>query len=226
MATCRCEDVDARRYPTLRGELWWREASSDIHQSEGGVRVSWRGTCPPIGREWVPLLGELGDWVAGRGAGAGRLGHGAGGRAGWLRPGPHTYIYVFRMAWRCAIPRGTGAPRLVRLVRDAIPAADFVSLREIKGLASPIALTLLDETLAGRSNTRPHPGGQVAQLVEQRTENPRVGGSIPPLATMKIPVIHGLTAGPVFRHQHAVTNLCPDCRSLRQPRFSPDCRSR
>ena len=28
---------------------------------------------------------------------------------------------------------------------------------------------------------RPH--GQVAQLVEQRTENPRVGGSIPPLAT-------------------------------------------
>ena len=24
--------------------------------------------------------------------------------------------------------------------------------------------------------------GQVAQLVEQRTENPRVGGSIPPLA--------------------------------------------
>ena len=26
---------------------------------------------------------------------------------------------------------------------------------------------------------------QVAQLVEQRTENPRVGGSIPPLGTMK-----------------------------------------
>jgi hypothetical protein len=26
--------------------------------------------------------------------------------------------------------------------------------------------------------------GQVAQLVEQRTENPRVGGSIPSLATM------------------------------------------
>ena len=25
---------------------------------------------------------------------------------------------------------------------------------------------------------------QVAQLVEQRTENPRVGGSIPPLGTM------------------------------------------
>jgi hypothetical protein len=28
--------------------------------------------------------------------------------------------------------------------------------------------------------------GQVAQLVEQRTENPRVGGSIPSLATKKI----------------------------------------
>src|SRR2546423_212456 len=27
------------------------------------------------------------------------------------------------------------------------------------------------------------PDGQVAQLVEQRTENPCVGGSIPPLAT-------------------------------------------
>jgi hypothetical protein len=28
--------------------------------------------------------------------------------------------------------------------------------------------------------------GQVAQLVEQRIENPRVGGSIPPLATKLI----------------------------------------
>jgi hypothetical protein len=31
-------------------------------------------------------------------------------------------------------------------------------------------------------NARPF-HGQVAQLVEQRIENPRVGGSIPPLAT-------------------------------------------
>ena len=30
---------------------------------------------------------------------------------------------------------------------------------------------------------RPH-RAQVAQLVEQRTENPRVGGSIPPLGTI------------------------------------------
>ena len=29
--------------------------------------------------------------------------------------------------------------------------------------------------------------GQVAQLVEQRTENPRVGGSIPSLATLMTP---------------------------------------
>src|SRR3954454_25121855 len=29
----------------------------------------------------------------------------------------------------------------------------------------------------------PCPDAQVAQLVEQRTENPRVGGSIPPLGT-------------------------------------------
>ena len=34
-----------------------------------------------------------------------------------------------------------------------------------------------------------HPCGQIAQLVEQRTENPRVGGSIPPLATIN-PLIY------------------------------------
>src|SRR6185437_11743274 len=31
-----------------------------------------------------------------------------------------------------------------------------------------------------------HSSGQVAQLVEQGTENPRVGGSIPSLATIRI----------------------------------------
>ena len=30
----------------------------------------------------------------------------------------------------------------------------------------------------------PYPPGQIAQSVEQRTENPCVGGSIPPLATI------------------------------------------
>ena len=33
-------------------------------------------------------------------------------------------------------------------------------------------------------NTRPTLRGQIAQLVEQRIENPRVGGSIPSLATI------------------------------------------
>ena len=33
-------------------------------------------------------------------------------------------------------------------------------------------------------------GGQVAQLVEQRTENPCVGGSIPSLATIPSSVCH------------------------------------
>ena len=35
-----------------------------------------------------------------------------------------------------------------------------------------------------QSNRLAISNGQVAQLVEQRTENPRVGGSIPPLATI------------------------------------------
>ena len=46
---------------------------------------------------------------------------------------------------------------------------------------------------------------QVAQLVEQRTENPRVGGSIPPLGTIPSPRVsaalsktfgHGYAFGP------------------------------
>ena len=53
----------------------------------------------------------------------------------------------------------------------------------INDLGASQRVGLLDGALAGRSNTHPFPGGQVAQLVEQRTENPRVGGSIPPLAT-------------------------------------------
>src|SRR5271166_3905075 len=36
---------------------------------------------------------------------------------------------------------------------------------------------------------RPSPGAQVAQLVEQRTENPCVGGSIPPLGTIGASVV-------------------------------------
>jgi hypothetical protein len=48
-----------------------------------------------------------------------------------------------------------------------------------------LAARLLDGRRVDRSNTRPSVArGQVAQLVEQRIENPRVGGSIPPLATI------------------------------------------
>ena len=63
-------------------------------------------------------------------------------------------------------------------------ACEFAPL-QIKGL-SPF---LLDGGPAGRSNTRPlvrgpSNGGRVAQLVEQRIENPRVVGSIPTPATI------------------------------------------
>jgi hypothetical protein len=37
-----------------------------------------------------------------------------------------------------------------------------------------------------------HHSAQVAQLVEQRTENPRVGGSIPPLGTTFLSKINTL----------------------------------
>ena len=40
--------------------------------------------------------------------------------------------------------------------------------------------------------------GQVAQLVEQRTENPRVGGSIPPLATILFNDLRQPTQLPFF----------------------------
>ena len=52
---------------------------------------------------------------------------------------------------------------------------------EIKGLGAALGLTAV--ALAGLIRGLPF-GGQVAQLVEQRTENPRVDGSIPSLATI------------------------------------------
>ena len=39
-------------------------------------------------------------------------------------------------------------------------------------------------SLTGCSTGTRHLSGQIAQSVEQGTENPRVGGSIPPLATI------------------------------------------
>ena len=51
------------------------------------------------------------------------------------------------------------------------------------------------------------PHGQVAQLVEQRTENPRVGGSIPSLATKH----HNDLPHPVeSRHRPIVPLLSPE----------------
>jgi hypothetical protein len=68
------------------------------------------------------------------------------------------------------------------------------------GTRQDLAALLVDGLAARRFNTRPlrpvrshafesgtvsgSPDGQVAQLVEQRTENPRVDGSIPSLATI------------------------------------------
>ena len=43
--------------------------------------------------------------------------------------------------------------------------------------------SLLDSKLESEFNSKPW--GQIAQSVEQRTENPCVGGSIPPLGTIK-----------------------------------------
>ena len=57
--------------------------------------------------------------------------------------------------------------------------------------------------------------GQVAQLVEQRTENPRVGGSIPSLATTH--PLQKQSANPEFRELEIVVERFPiyaslDCR--------------
>ena len=61
---------------------------------------------------------------------------------------------------------------------------------------SPVTLSrrirlLAAGSLLGSSRALPYisrPYGQVAQLVEQRTENPRVGGSIPSLAIDERPI--------------------------------------
>ena len=50
-----------------------------------------------------------------------------------------------------------------------------------------------------QSNRLAISNGQVAQLVEQRTENPRVGGSIPPLATIFHWVLTGHIVYTLFR---------------------------
>src|SRR5580692_8180888 len=58
-------------------------------------------------------------------------------------------------------------------------------LQQAGGLQAPGCRRCLTQCPPARPNTDLPLGGQVAQLVEQRIENPRVGGSIPPLATTK-----------------------------------------
>jgi hypothetical protein len=52
------------------------------------------------------------------------------------------------------------------------------------GLRKRLILRIFVDELRPRLFNTPLEEGQVAQLVEQRTENPRVGGSIPSLATI------------------------------------------
>ena len=139
----------------------------------------------------------LGEWVAlgwrGAWAGAGGLAQGTPlpgshlgkrlgsrrGAAGWVTLPALGVADCWRgLARRLLIMKAAGSA--FRLI--AAPCC--VRLTKINDLTVRHPCGLLDGALAGRSNTRPPPGGQVAQLVEQRTENPRVGGSIPPLATI------------------------------------------
>ena len=68
-------------------------------------------------------------------------------------------------------------------VRDTTTRHDVRSRQlHVTSLTTPVgSLLILRLISASRAELPP---GQVAQLVEQRTENPRVGGSIPPLATI------------------------------------------
>src|SRR3981081_1991084 len=55
---------------------------------------------------------------------------------------------------------------------------------------------------------RADPSAQVAQLVEQRTENPCVGGSIPPLGTTIIPIkTASYIAGPLAKRPLPCRNV-------------------
>ena len=81
-------------------------------------------------------------------------------------------------------------------------------------LGTPRSYLTLTRAGPGRSNTRrfaPRPGapaaathGQVAQLVEQRTENPRAAGSIPALAT----ILYNDLAVSLYLSQLPVREFC------------------
>ena len=61
-----------------------------------------------------------------------------------------------------------------------MPAADRTAQQQW----GVVPIEAFDADCPGLFNTPLFGFGQVAQLVEQRTENPRVGGSIPSLATI------------------------------------------
>jgi hypothetical protein len=84
--------------------------------------------------------------------------------------------------------------------RCATRSVSFDAVPEQTQGIKELAARLLDGWRVDRSNTRPSVArGQVAQLVEQRIENPRVGGSIPPLATIQIRVLSGHIADVLYR---------------------------
>jgi hypothetical protein len=67
----------------------------------------------------------------------------------------------------------------------------------------------IDERALRLFNTRLFEYGQVAQLVEQRTENPRVGGSIPSLATNKSFIFLVVTTRADFPNAFGLTGRTP-----------------
>src|SRR5439155_12342184 len=91
-------------------------------------------------------------------------------------------------------------PRRRRLDRGATCGPD--------ARRTPRALMALDGGGAGAAYSPP-PYAQVAQLAEQGTENPRVGGSIPPLGTNSSPGI-----APVFSRLSSLQYRSP-CFGLR-----------
>src|SRR5690348_8577924 len=72
-----------------------------------------------------------------------------------------------------------------------------------------------------RTSTRSRRYGQVAQLVEQRTENPRVGGSIPPLATIPISLRQDLINLPFVIPAKAGTQCLCDAPRRWVPDIAP-----
>ena len=154
------------KYPRIDVKTWARVAARRCRENCDVARpppifIRRRVACVSIGGELVRLLAgsECPFW----GISA------AGAKRGPGQMPSRTRIYVsFARAWGGF--RGSPAPllRTSQAFRRAIAAANFRSSRKIKGLAAAIPLTLLDETSAGRSNTRPlrRPGSSVGRAAD------------------------------------------------------------